>query len=68
MTDKNDASDVGQGKTHPDFTDKYDSKAGKYKDAAIGPATEDKLATAQMPKAPDPSPFVLGPMAPGGRS
>jgi len=46
----------------------YDQAHGTYADAAADMTNvEQKLATAQMPKAPDPSPFSLGPMTPGGR-
>lgn len=51
-----------------DVAEVYDSQHGKYKDAAAESTdVEQKLATAQMPKAPDPSPFTLGPTTPGGR-
>jgi hypothetical protein len=44
-----------------------DSYDGKYKDRANDLPEDSKLPTGNMPKAPDPSPFTLGPMAPGGR-
>ena len=56
-----DTSDVGHGKTHPEPVCKHDAEQGYYKDSITPVATEDRLPTAQMPKAPDPSPFVLGP-------
>jgi len=62
-----DVSDVGQGKSHSDVTEKYDSAAGKYQDKITPIATEERLPTTQMPKGADPSPFVLGPMSSGGR-
>lgn len=61
------ARDVGQGKKFNDFTERYDSEVGTYADNIAPVPTDDRLPTAQMPKAPDPSPFTLGPMAPGGR-
>lgn len=64
----NDVSDVGQGMTHSEAVEKYDAEAGKYADN-VSPTTpaDDRLTTAAMPKAADPSPFTLGPMSPGGR-
>lgn len=44
-----------------------DSYDGKYKDRANDLPEDGKLPTGNMPKAPDPSPFALGPTAPGGR-
>lgn len=50
-----------------DVMTKIDQAAGTYKDAAAeGTDQESKLGTASMPKAPDPSPFVLGPLTTGG--
>lgn len=40
---------------------------GEYRDDAEGIPEADKLQESQMPKGADPSPFTLGPMAPGGR-
>ena len=58
------ASSVGQ----KDATDIYDGRYGKYKDAVADDTdTEKKLPTTSMPMAPDPSPFKIGPMSPGGR-
>lgn len=57
-----DPHDVGQGKTHNDITEKYDSVAGTYKNNIDQVPTEDRIGTAQMPLAPDPSPFVVGPL------
>jgi hypothetical protein len=61
------AVDVGQEKQFKDFTERYDSEVGTYKDNIVAVPTEDRLPTAQMPKAPDPMPFKLGPMSSGGR-
>lgn len=63
-----DINNVGQGKTHPEAVDAYDAGYGKYQGNV--PRTgnqEGLLPTDAMPKAPDPSPFTVGPMAPGGR-
>jgi len=70
MPDKPNAeetSNVGQDKQFKDFTERYDSEVGTYKDNIVSVPTDDRLPTAQMPKAPDPSPFTLGPMSSGGR-
>ena len=44
----------------------YDSKHGTYADAVEKVPQEQLLQEQTMPKAPDPSPFKLGPMAGGG--
>ena len=63
----NDVNDVGQGKTHNEVVQKYDSEHGKYADAVEKVPQPDLLQENQMPKGPDPSPFTLGPLTPGGR-
>ena len=40
---------------------------GEYKDDVESIPQADLLQESQMPKGKDPSPFKLGPMAPGGR-
>lgn len=45
----------------------YDAQHGTYKDNIHELPEDTKLPTGQMPKAPDPKPFVLGGQAPGGR-
>lgn len=51
-----------------DATEIHDGRYGKYKDAvADDPNTDKKLPTTSLPQAPDPSPFKIGPMSPGGR-
>lgn len=62
-----DASNVGQDKTHKDVTDAYDAEHGKYEDTVAKVPEEERLPLREMPKGPDPSPFTLGPMAPGRR-
>jgi len=61
------ASGVGEGST-PDVVTKYDRENGSYKDEVVAIPEEQRLPTVNMPKAPDPSPFTLGSMTPGGRS
>ncbi len=61
------SADVGQQGSVHDFTEKYDTTHGRYKDTVDVPSPEDRLPTVSMPKAPDPAPFSIGPMAPGGR-
>jgi hypothetical protein len=61
------AADVGQDKTNKDFTQKYDSAHGTYKDPIEQVAVEERLPTVSMPKGPDPDPFVIGPMTGGER-
>jgi hypothetical protein len=42
--------------------DLFDERYGKYKDeVADNKDTESKLPSASLPKAPDPSPFKIGP-------
>lgn len=44
--------------------EKIDNAAGKYKDnVADNKDTMSKLPQAQMPQAPDPSPFSIGPLS-----
>lgn len=64
----NDMSDVGQDKTHKEAVEKYDAEHGTYKESIDTVPTDDRLPTAQMPKAPESTPFVVGPLTPGGRS
>ncbi len=40
---------------------------GTYKDDVASMSQEERSLNATLPKAPDPSPFKLGPMASGGR-
>lgn len=61
-----DADDIGQDRTYNDAVDKYDANHGKYKDNAENLPEDTKLPTGNMPKAPDPSPFKMGPT--GGSS
>lgn len=58
-----DPKSIGQGKAHPDATDAYDAAYGKHESNVprTGKA-EDSLPTDAMPKAPDPSPFKIGPL------
>jgi len=63
-----DPKSIGQAETYKDATDAYDAGYGSYE--ANVPRTGDEeslLPTTQLPKGKDPSPFVLGPMATGGR-
>lgn len=60
-------NEVGQGRTHPDPTAAYDAAHGTYHDRVPDMPEDDRLPSGQMPKGPDPSPFVLGPMTSGGR-
>jgi hypothetical protein len=62
-----DTENVGQGRTHEDATEAHDAEHGTYNDAVQQVEPAQRLPTTQMPEAPDPSPFVLGPQAPGGR-
>lgn len=62
-----DAREVGQTGSTKDYVDKYDAQHGKYDDTVNKVSVEERLPTVSMPKAPDPSPFSIGPMAPGGR-
>jgi hypothetical protein len=70
MTDKlNSDQFAGAGSVpQKDASEIYDGSHGKYHDAvADDPNTEKKLPTTSFPQAPDPSPFKIGPMSPGGR-
>jgi len=62
-----DVKNVGHGKAYPTPNDAKDASCGVYKDNTEAMSADDKLPVKQMPKAPDPSPFILGPMAKGGR-
>jgi len=61
------AADVGQDGAIHDFVQKYDRGHGTYKDPVDSDNVESRLPTVSFPKAPDPSPFSIGPMTPGGR-
>jgi hypothetical protein len=58
-----DINNVGAGKGHEDVVSAYDAEHGKYVDN-VPPSTspEERLPTVNMPKAPDPSPFSIGPL------
>jgi len=45
----------------------YDKQHGVYKEPDPAKEGTPLLPTSQMPKAPDPSPFKMGPLAPGQR-
>jgi hypothetical protein len=62
-----DPKNIGQGRTHEDATDAYDAEHGEYEHVVGKLPKDERLQELEMPKAPDPSPFALGPMAPGGR-
>ena len=51
---------TGQDKPSKEPVEQHDKNYGTYKDAVEGVPTDDRLPTAQMPKAPDPSPFKIG--------
>jgi hypothetical protein len=58
---------LGQGKG--EATQEYDKKMGSYnseKQPESMPEA-DRWGTSQIPQAPDPSPFKVGPMSSGGR-
>jgi hypothetical protein len=46
----------------------YDAEHGTYQDDAEDIPDDQRFATGNMPEAPAPNPFKLGPMAPGGRT
>ena len=56
--------EAGQTK---DATDVYDANYGEYKNPVEAVPVDERLPTAQMPKASDPDPFKLGGMSSGGR-
>jgi hypothetical protein len=62
-----DVSNVGQERTYKDATEVYDAGCGKHKDNVGDGPIEDRLPTVSMPKAPDPSPFSIGPLTTGQR-
>lgn len=53
---------VGPDKPSKDVTDEHDKTYGKYGDKTKEVPVDDRLPTANMPKAPDPTPFSLGPL------
>lgn len=62
------ATSVGQERQHNDATQQYDAEHGSHADNVEGMSQDDKLPTGELPKAPDPSPFRIGPMGgDGGR-
>jgi hypothetical protein len=62
-----DLSDVGQQKTYETPEKKMEAKDGTYKDKVDSLSTEQLVPQLSIPTGADPSPFKLGPMAPGGR-
>ena len=63
-----DPKSVGQDKQYNDVTDQYDAAYGTYEETPPEDLPEDtKFATGNLPKATDPTPFKIGPMAPGER-
>lgn len=62
-----DANNIGQGRQYDEAVDAYDAQAGKYEEQVKKIAPEERTQESEMPKAPDPNPFTLGPMAPSGR-
>lgn len=58
---------TGQDKDSKEPVQEHDKNYGTYKDNITPVPTDDRLPTANMPKAPDPNPFALGPMSGGGR-
>ncbi len=65
-----DPKNVGHDRPYKDAAEAHDAEHGTYVDGvdgAGGESAENRLPTANLPKAPDPSPFKLGPAAaPGG--
>lgn len=55
-----DTNDVGQGKQYEDYSDKLKSTEGEYQESPARTASDDQKFPLG-PKAPDPSPFKLGP-------
>jgi hypothetical protein len=52
----------------PTEAEKYDSQHGTYDDAVDKlPLEGERLPTDALPKAPDPSPFKLGPIGPAAK-
>lgn len=63
-----DFNSVGQGRQYDEVIKADEAKTGTYKEIVENlPTDGPRLPFGSMPKAPDPSPFVLGPMSPGGR-
>ncbi len=62
-----DPNTIGQDRQYQDATEAHDAEHGTYQDNIAQVPTESRLPTTNMPEAPAPSPFNLGPMAPGGR-
>jgi hypothetical protein len=55
------------GPSKPVAIDIIKERDGHYKDDVESIPPADRLQESSMPMAPAPSPFKLGPMAPGGR-
>jgi hypothetical protein len=62
-----DLNKVGQDKPAHDATELFDSQMGRYADPVDGLSEDRKYPLKQFPMGPDPTPFDLGPMAPGER-
>jgi hypothetical protein len=63
-----DVNDVGQGRAHNEAVEKYDAEHGKYTPSVAGRIPIEQLTQIdQMPEAPNPDPFTVGPAAPTGR-
>lgn len=62
-----DPNSIGQDRQYQDAVDAHDADHGEYGDNIENVPTDSRLPTTNMPQAPDPNPFTLGPMAPGGR-
>jgi len=62
-----DIKQVGQGRQYTDAVTADEAERGKYHDGASEKPEAERLPSGQLPKAPDPSPFTLGPLGPTGR-
>ncbi len=61
-----DPNTVGQDRARKTIVEAHDSDHGVYTENVDTVPTEQRLPTTQMPMAPDPSPFNLGPITGGG--
>lgn len=58
-----DVNDVGQGRAYEDYSDKLKSTQGDYTADPCETAPDDqRYPQGNLPQAPDPSPFKLGPL------
>ena len=62
-----DPNQIGQDRQFQTDDEAHKAESGEYADNTATIPDEERFQESNLPKAPDPSPFKLGPLAPGGR-